>query len=205
MIAIFDDYIKINMQYLEKLPKQIDVYEINENDHIRPRIFGGINTKNGEKVIFKFSRPEEIELDNEYKILSNFSNPFIIKPLYFNGFEEFKVLILQRAIGSDLLEHIQQHGPIEEKYVCEMIFSLLNAVNYLHSSGIAHLDIKLENILCLDDSANPQVVLADFGLAAELGERKTLRKYIGTPAFMAPEIHQNKRCFFCRKVEISFS
>lgn len=198
MSAIFDDDDTANSKFIESLPNQIGDYEIDKREQIRPHILGGFNTKNSQKVVFKFSAPEDNKLDNEYQILSRFSNPFIIKPLHYfdKSFKEFKVLVLERAIGLDLNEFIRQYGSIEERHVCEMIFSLLNALKCLHSLGIAHLDIKLENILCLDDTANPQVVLADFGLAAELGIRKTGKECIGTPAFMAPEIHRNRKCLF---------
>lgn len=42
------------------------------------------------------------------------------------------------------------------------------AVEYLHSIGVAHRDIKLENLLLSDDGQ--RLKLADFGVAARLDE-----------------------------------
>lgn len=42
------------------------------------------------------------------------------------------------------------------------------AVEYLHSIGVAHRDIKLENALLSEDGVSLR--LADFGLAARLDE-----------------------------------
>lgn len=45
---------------------------------------------------------------------------------------------------------------------------LMIAVEYLHSIGVAHRDIKLENVLLSKDGV--RLRLADFGLAARLDE-----------------------------------
>ena len=50
--------------------------------------------------------------------------------------------------------------------MCRHVFKqILEAVRYVHSSGYAHRDLKLENIL-LDSSFN--VKLIDFGFAEKL-------------------------------------
>lgn len=62
------------------------------------------------------------------------------------------------------------------------------ALEYLHTIGIAHMDIKPENLLV---DADNRVKIADFGvsmlLESERRSGKKIQKFQGTPAFTAPE------------------
>lgn len=60
------------------------------------------------------------------------------------------------------------------------------AVGYLHTQGIIHRDIKLENVL-LDEQQNAYV--ADYGLCKALGLLS--QSIVGSPIHMAPELIAN--------------
>ncbi len=65
---------------------------------------------------------------------------------------------------------------------------MLQAIHYSHSKGIAHRDLKLENIL-LDK--NFDVKITDFNFSARVEGRDgsgIMHTCLGTKAFMAPEI-----------------
>ncbi len=71
----------------------------------------------------------------------------------------------------------------------QVIFSLLRSVSYLHSVRIAHVDIKPENIMFIEDprtSGNYQVKLIDFGAATWLKTHHS--SLIQTRFYRAPEV-----------------
>ena len=53
---------------------------------------------------------------------------------------------------------------------------LFDGVAFMHERNIVHRDLKLENILCIDDE---RVVISDFGFAKELGDGERLRGMLG--------------------------
>lgn len=62
------------------------------------------------------------------------------------------------------------------------------AVQYLHSLGIAHCDLKPENVLVSStEDRRPQTKLCDFGYASFIGENQSKMSNVGTPAYLAPE------------------
>ena len=72
---------------------------------------------------------------------------------------------------------------------CRHIFRRLAAtLDALHAAGVAHRDLKMENLLVDDDM---EVVIGDFGLASQDG---LFDRVCGTEAYMAPEIRRLMRC-----------
>ncbi|OUM65937.1 hypothetical protein PIROE2DRAFT_53650 [Piromyces sp. E2] len=98
-------------------------------------------------------------------------------------------MILDLCDPNDLFDAICDNGAFKEEEAKKMIKPIFQAVKYLHHCGIAHRDIKAENILL----KNGQPILADFGLAefCKLNE-KTLTEFCGTPGTTAPEIIKNE-------------
>ena len=62
----------------------------------------------------------------------------------------------------------------------------------MHSLGIVHRDIKLENIMMTDDSESSKPKLVDFGLAKMVGPEEAITELFGTLGYVAPEILQRK-------------
>ena len=57
---------------------------------------------------------------------------------------------------------------------------IASALYYLHSFGIVHRDIKMENILLVDKDDNAELKLVDFGLSTILGPNETATEPFGT-------------------------
>lgn len=65
---------------------------------------------------------------------------------------------------------------------------LIEAIHYMHVNGVAHRDIKCENIL-IDDQYDLKI--ADFGFACSISGSKGRgfsNKFVGSNQYMAPEI-----------------
>lgn len=102
-------------------------------------------------------------------------------------------LFMEYLPGGDLFQVAAKmsrtcfHGLEREAKVWPLAISLIKAVTALHSIGVAHGDVSLENMLLRDG----QVVLIDFESAEEGDLSKVKVTKPGKPAYQAPEIHND--------------
>uniref|UniRef100_A0A8C1M6E1 non-specific serine/threonine protein kinase n=1 Tax=Cyprinus carpio TaxID=7962 RepID=A0A8C1M6E1_CYPCA len=98
------------------------------------------------------------------------------------------VLILEIAVQGRLLDYIVSWGNLTEEKVSLYLRDILEALHYLHTCRIAHLDLKPENVLIEQMSTQPLVKLTDFGDAAHLSNTPYIHPLLGSPEFSAPEL-----------------
>ncbi|CAO2590967.1 Testis-specific serine/threonine-protein kinase 4 [Lemmus lemmus] len=96
-------------------------------------------------------------------------------------------IILELAQGGDVLEWIQRYGACSEPLAGKWFSQMALGIAYLHSKGIVHRDLKLENLL-LDKREN--VKISDFGFAKMVPSSQPVRSqtYCGSFAYACPEI-----------------
>jgi len=140
------------------------------------------------KIIRKKCLKEVTFLENEIRILKSTCHPNIIKLVDVYETEEELFLVMEFVKGGELYEALINEGPFSEEKTYEIFRQVVDAVIYLHRNGIAHRDIKLENILWTE--ASKQLKLTDFGLAKSvvLDDVEFMSTPCGTPSYVAPEI-----------------
>ena len=94
--------------------------------------------------------------------------------------------VIEFAKNGSLSTIIKYTGGFDETVAKFYFTQIWHAVAYIHSFGIAHMDIKLDNIL-LDEFFNAK--LADFGISVDVSKTEGLSDCIcGTANYMAPEV-----------------
>jgi calcium-dependent protein kinase len=86
---------------------------------------------------------------------------------------------------------------LDESVAKPIMRQLMSAVAHIHSRGICHRDIKLENIMIESKQYGAQIKLIDFGLGTRFIGALPLKTVCGTPMTMAPEVHRkayDERC-----------
>ncbi|KAK4377599.1 hypothetical protein RND71_003895 [Anisodus tanguticus] len=99
--------------------------------------------------------------------------------------------VMEFAKGGELFTKVTK-GRFSEDLSRRYFQQLISAVDYCHSRGVYHRDLKLENIL-LDE--NWDLKVTDFGLSAvsdQIQPDGLLHTLCGTPAYVAPEILEKK-------------
>ena len=98
------------------------------------------------------------------------------------------ILVLEYASHGSLLS-LKNSQELKYQQIPALCRDITKALSFLHSHGIAHRDIKLDNILMFEGQNGHLIPkLSDFGFA---GGMKASTDYKGTPkGYMAPEIHR---------------
>ena len=102
---------------------------------------------------------------------------------FFSLFTHFSSLT-----GGELLARIMSYDyePTECQVICYMK-QIVAAVRHMHSRNVIHLDLKPENIMCVDPWSS-HIKLIDFGLAREVKPNEDIFMMHGTAEFSAPEV-----------------
>ena len=68
------------------------------------------------------------------------------------------------------------------------MFQIANGLNYLHSYGVLHRDLKPDNCMISDNTDNATIKIMDFGLSKVLAPHERVNDGFGTLSFVAPEV-----------------
>ncbi|KAK7059034.1 hypothetical protein VNI00_001658 [Paramarasmius palmivorus] len=128
----------------------------------------------------------------ERNTLKDLDHPNIVR---FLGFEEstknLSILIvysfMEYVSGGTIGSCLIHHGPFDDEVTKHFLRQMLDGLEYLHSKGIIHRDIKADNIL-VEKSGDCKI--SDFGISkqADEDEGRAFTGMKGTVYWMAPEV-----------------
>ena len=123
---------------------------------------------------------------HEAQAIAQMRHPNIVNVFDFGEYEGTPYMIIEYVPGGSLASRMKQ-GPMATAAALKYLRGMAAGLDYAHSLGIVHRDVKPANVL-LEKDESP--VIADFGLV-KLMQSTSLRSMTGvttgTPAYMSPE------------------
>jgi photosystem II stability/assembly factor-like uncharacterized protein len=124
--------------------------------------------------------------EREAKLIANLEHPNILPVYDFGQADGYSYIVMRLVVGGTLADLLKGH-PLPLPQACGILSKIASALDYAHSRGVIHRDVKPSNVL-IDEQGN--CLLSDFGLAKVIlsDSRFTASgAFIGTPAYASPE------------------
>jgi len=146
----------------------------------------------------------------EGKVLARLRNPHVIRVFDLNFDERTNTpyyvmdLVLSKEGFPHTLADVNT-AELEEEQVRQWFVELASALDYIHSQGIVHRDVKLTNVL---QDADGHLILSDFGVLRLFSDNlrhqvgiaptmvttiKEMHLVMGTRGYMAPEVNRGEK------------
>lgn len=194
-----------------------EIIKKTHKDPDRPLKFSGIKPlagnisaaeANGRRYILKKARDNSIAslamLRREYEISSTLQHPYILAPFMFD--ENTPVgpaIVMEYVEGRTLDAFICERPDINSRR--RLLAEILEAVDYLHTKGLLHNDIKPENILVTHIGNHAKII--DFGLAEN--EADYLNRRLGGAAMLGyvntlANLPEDRQIMFISEIAMAF-
>lgn len=107
-------------------------------------------------------------------------------------------LVSEYINGQNLFQMVANNPKFNEHDAVKIISQVLKGAGYCHGQGLAHRDLRAENIIIERRKSGDMVKIINFGLSLNFNDPSSLRKdIVGQAHFMAPEIMKKKYDFKC--------
>jgi urea transport system substrate-binding protein len=155
-------------------------------------------------VVLKVIRPDLVastqvvqRFQREARLAARLSHPNVVTVYEAEEFGSTQMLVMEFIAGVNLAELVSERGLLPVAESCDLIRQAAVGLEYIHSQGLVHRDIKPHNLLV---SRTGQVKILDLGLAtlkggpkADGGELTSHRQFLGTVDYAAPEQWESSR------------
>lgn len=156
-------------------------------------VYLALNTRIGLNVAIKYlplseSRQSE-EADREIRILTGLAHPNVVRILDAYRYDNYQLIMMELVGGGSLAGHVEQLGRLDLPTALDAMIQVADALAYIHSKDVLHLDLKPANILLdpQDGARLPRFVLTDFGISRYKQTGVGVSELSGTPIYMSPE------------------
>lgn len=128
----------------------------------------------------------------EAQAASNLDHPHILSVYSYGEHQGLPYIVMPYFPGGTLSDYVKREGPLSLRMAQAYLEQIAGALDYAHSCGCVHCDVKPANILLGEDG---QVVLSDFGIVRLLDgtsvaaqqSMKSPETLMGTPDYISPE------------------
>lgn len=159
------------------------------------RVYEGYDPNLDRHAAIKVITPQAEDSDEmkqrffrEARAVANLHHPNIVTVYQFGQGENLYYLAMRLLEGQTLLQKLKrlraQKKFIEIALMLSVVDDVSAALDYAHSKGVIHRDVKPSNIMIESDK---RAVLMDFGLLMQTSGDQTLGTAFGTPRYIAPE------------------
>ena len=163
-------------------------------------IFRATDVDNGRTVAIKVPHPE-MEADaqlfdrfkREQEIGEKLDHPGVMK--VFKDPHKSRIYMVMEWVNGELLRNqLGAQRKFSQDRAARIAARICEALDYIHSHGVVHRDMKPENIMI---DPEDRIKLIDFGIAGSEGSRRltfaNLTNVMGTPDYISPEQVKGKR------------
>ncbi len=161
------------------------------------RVYRALDTQLKRTVALKVLAPQ-LAVDPEFAqrfereavTAANLRHPNIITIYDVGEHNNLRYIAMEYVRGRTLHAVIQERGALGLGYAIAIVAPLAAALDYAHSQGAVHRDVKPQNVII---DAEGRVLLTDFGIAQApegSGDGRRLTRtgiFMGTPEYISPE------------------
>jgi serine/threonine-protein kinase len=141
-------------------------------------------------VAIKVPRPEfardrgfSEQFRREARAAARLGHPNIVA-VYDSGEERgLPYIVMELVNGQTLRQVLDARGRLTPHATADLLAEVAEALDHAHRAGVAHLDVKPENVLLTEGA----VKVADFGLVRAVRDRPQ-HELAGTVQYLAPEV-----------------
>ncbi|GAA1877449.1 serine/threonine-protein kinase [Lapillicoccus jejuensis] len=112
----------------------------------------------------------------------------VLPRLVADGADEPVPYVAVELLSGECLADLVEDGPRPGHEVASLGAQLLAGLRHLHRRGLAHLDVKTENVLLVGSGGTGVPRLVDLGSARSIGREQPPGKPVGTLGYAAPEM-----------------
>ena len=137
------------------------------------------------KILKEQNNPNKNHLLIEYKLLKHLIGGIGIPKVYSYGIEDDNIFLVQQLLGNNLAQEMKKNkNKFNKKVFINIALQMISRIEFLHSNGFIHCDIKPDNFLLnlstqeRDNAENKEkekitIYLIDYGLAEPFINLKT--------------------------------